>query len=87
MISFLEIRVFISIEFYFKLLDWLIIKLRTIRKQTSLNSDSRKSEILMDPRIFVALIQFLNYIQNLDFEIKYIDQIPYRVVVFRLQDF
>lgn len=87
MISFLEIRVFISIEFYFKLLDWLIIKLRTIRKQTSLNSDSRKSEILMDPRIFVALIQFLNYVQNLDFEIKYIDQIPYRVVVFRLQDF
>lgn len=35
----------------------------------------------------MALIQFLNYVQNLDFEIKYIGRIPYRVVVFILEDF
>jgi len=72
-------------------LDWLFLKLRPIRKQTTLpyglNSDYIQSEILADSRDFVALIQFLNYAQHLDFEIKYIDQIPYRVVVFRLQDF
>jgi len=68
-----------------------VIQLRPIRKQPSLssglNSDYIQSEILADTRNFVMLIQFLNYAQNLDFEIKYIDQIPYRVVVFRLQDF
>ena len=72
-------------------LDWLILKLRPMRKQKTLpyglNSDYIQSEILADSRNFVTLIQFLNYVQNLDFEIKYIDQIPYRVVVFRLQDF
>ena len=71
--------------------DWLVLKLRPIRKQVSLpsglNSDYIQSEILVDSRSFLALIQFLNYVQNLDFEIKYIDQSPYRVVVFRLQDF
>jgi len=71
--------------------DWLVLKLRPIRKQVSLssglNSDYIQSEILVDSRSFLALIQFLNYVQNLYFEIKYIDQIPYRVVVFRLQDF
>ena len=41
----------------------------------------------MNSRNFVTFIQFLNYVQNLDFEIKYMDQIFYRVVVFRLQDF
>jgi len=72
-------------------LDWLVLKLRPIRKQKTLpyglNSDYIQSEIITDSRNFVALIQFLNYVQNLDFEIKHIDQIPYRVVVFKLQDF
>ena len=72
-------------------LDWLVLKLRPIRKQKilpyGLNSDYIQSDILVDSRNFVALIQLLNYVQNLDFEIKYIDKIPYRVVVFRLQDF
>ena len=57
-------------------LDWLVIQLRPIRKQPSLPSGLNSD-----------YIQFLNYAQNLDFEIKYIDQIPYRVLVFRLQDF
>jgi hypothetical protein len=72
-------------------LDWLVIKLRPIRKQTTLqyglNSHYIQSDIVADSRNFVTLIQFLNYVRNLDFETKYIDQIPYRVVVFRLQDF
>ena len=72
-------------------LDWLVLKLRPMRKQKTLpyglNSDYIQSEILADSKNFVTLIQFLNYVQNLDFEVKYIDQIPYRVVVFRLQDF
>ena len=71
--------------------DWLVIKLRPIRKQTistsALNSDYINSEISIDTSTFVNLIQFLNYAQDLDFEIKYIDQVPYHVVVFRLQDF
>nr|WPV76514.1 hypothetical protein [Naviculales sp.] len=72
-------------------LDWLVVKLRPIRKQpilpSGLNSDYIQSEILADTRNFVMLLQFLNYAQKLDFEVEYIDQIPYRVVVFRLQDF
>ena len=72
-------------------MDWLVIKLRPIRKQPSLpselNSDYIQSEILADTRTFVMLIQFLNYARNLDFQIKHIDQILYRVVGFRLQDF
>jgi hypothetical protein len=50
----------------------LVIKLRPIRKQKTLpyglNSDYIRSEIIEDLRTFVALIQFLNYVQNLDFE-------------------
>jgi hypothetical protein len=57
----------------FSYLDWLVLKLRPIRKQTflqsRLNSDYIKSEILMDTRTFVSLIQFLTYVQHLDFEI------------------
>ncbi len=58
-------------------LDWLIIKLRPIRKQTlsqhGLNSDYIKSEILMDTKKFVSLIQFLNYAQQLDFDLSFFD--------------
>jgi hypothetical protein len=72
-------------------LNWLVLKLRPVRKQNvlpcGLNSDYIESEALIDSKNFVTLIQFLNYIQILDFETKYIDQIPYRVVVFRLTDF
>ena len=52
--------------------DWVVVKLRPIRKQTTLqsglNSDYIKSEILMDTKTFVNLIQFLNYAQHLDFK-------------------
>lgn len=72
-------------------LDWLIIKLRPIRKQTlsqhGLNSDYIKSEILMDTKNFVSLIQFLNYARQLDFEIEYLGSIAYRKVTFHPRNF
>lgn len=72
-------------------LDWLVIKLRTICKKPilkcGLNSDYIKSDILMDTRNFISLIQFLNYAQDLDFETEYLGQTAYRKVVFKLRDF
>lgn len=53
-------------------LDWLVVKLRPIRKQPiiqwGLNSDYIKTEISFDTRTFVMLIQFLNYAQQQEFE-------------------
>jgi hypothetical protein len=58
-------------------LDWLVIQLRPMRResclQSALKSYYTQSEIKSDSRKFVMLIQFLNYVQHLDFEIKYID--------------
>jgi hypothetical protein len=72
-------------------LDWLIIKLRPIRKQTifqhGLNFDYIKPEIVMDTKKFVSLIQFLNYAQELDFEIEYLGPVAYRKVTFQLRNF
>ena len=75
----------------FSYLDWLVLKLQPIRKQTflqsALNSDYIKSEILMDTRSFVMLLQFLTYAQHLDFEIESLGGIPYRQVTFKVRDF
>lgn len=72
-------------------LDWLTIQLRPFRKQPvfqdGLNSDYIKSEILMDTKSFVSLIQFLNYAHCLDFEIEYLGNVAYRKVLFKLRDF
>ena len=72
-------------------LDWLVTKLRPTRKQTilqhGLNSDYIKSEIVMDTRTFVSLIQFLNYAQHLNYEIQYLGSTAYRKVEFKLRDF
>lgn len=72
-------------------LDWLVTNLRPIRKQPSfkygLNSDYIKTQILVDTKTFINLIQFLNYAQNLDFEIQYLDSVAYRKVIFELRDF
>ena len=72
-------------------LDWLVIKLLPIRKRRALTyglcRDYIKSEVLMDTRIFVSLIQFLNYAQHLDFEIEYLGSTAYKKVVFELRDF
>jgi hypothetical protein len=72
-------------------LDWLVVKLRPLRQQLiskdSFNSDYIKTEIKTDPTKFIMLLQFVNYAQSLDYEIKYIEEFSYRVVSFRLQDF
>ncbi|QXE46227.1 hypothetical protein IV203_000157 (plastid) [Nitzschia inconspicua] len=79
------------LPFNFSYLDWLVAGLRPIRKQLipkdSLNSNYIKSEIKTDPIKFIALLQFINYARFLDYEIKYIEDVPYRVVTFRLQNF
>lgn len=68
-----------------------MIRLRSTRKQITfqhgLNSDYIKSEIVMDTRTFVSLIQFLNYVQHLNFEIEYLGSTGYRKVTFKLRDF
>jgi hypothetical protein len=69
----------------------LTIQLRPFRKQPifqdGLNSAYIKSEILMDTKSFVSLIQFLNYADCLDFEIEYLGDVAYRKIVFKLRDF
>lgn len=72
-------------------LDWLVVKLRPIQKKfnykDSFNSDYIESELKSDPKKFIAFLQFLNYVQSVDYEIKELENISYRVVTFRLQDF
>ena len=72
-------------------LDWLVFNLRPIQNKSisknSFNSDYIKSQITTDPQKFITFLQFLNYLRCLDYEVNYIENIPYRVVVFRLQDF
>ena len=69
-------------------LDWLVFKLRPIRKQNNfqigLNSDYIRSEIALSPK---TLIQFLNYAQNLDYTISNWDEVYYRKVTFIVRDF
>jgi len=72
-------------------LDWLVFKLRPIQKQSicknSFNSDYIKSEIKADSTTFLTLLQFLNYAKCLDYEVKSLENISYRVVTFTLRDF
>ena len=86
---FISFGMLLSLQFSY--LDWLVLKLRPIRKQTFLqsvlNSDYIKSEILMDTRSFVMLLQFLTYAQHLDFEIESLGGILYRQVTFKVRDF
>jgi len=41
----------------------------------------------MDTRPFVNLLQFLNYAQQLDYEIDTLGKVRYRKVIFKLRDF
>jgi len=76
---------------HFSYLDWLVMQLRPIRKQIFpsdfLTTDYIQAEIAADSRTFIMLLQFLTYVQHLDFEIEYLDGIPYRQVIFKLRDF
>lgn len=72
-------------------LDWLVRRLRPIRKQPTLsldlNSDYVTSEIIADPKNFISLLQFLKYVENLEFKILWFDNIAYRQVRFEIRDF
>ena len=71
--------------------DWLVFKLRPIRKQNNfqlgLNSDYIQSEIALNPKTLIQFIQFLNYAQNLDYTIANWDGVYYRKVTFIVRDF
>lgn len=73
----------LPLHFYY--LDWLVIKLRPIRKQpifqSGLNSDYVKPEISLNIKTFVMFLQYL------DFEIQCLGGITYRQVSFKLRDF
>jgi hypothetical protein len=75
----------------FSYLNWLVIRFRPIRKQPilqlGLNSDSIKSEISVDAKTLVMLLQFLTYAQHLDSELEYLGGIPSSQVFFKLRDF
>lgn len=75
----------------FSYLDWLVIKLRPIRKQSilkyRLNSDYIKSEIYLNIKIFVMFLPFLTYVRHLGFETGYLGGISYRKVRFKSGDF
>ena len=79
------------VPLHYSYFDWLVVKVRPSRKSSiysdSFNSDYIKSEIQNDSRKLITFLQFLNYAHLLDSEIKNIENIPYRVVTFRLQDF
>ena len=72
-------------------LDWLVFKLRPIRKQNNfqlgLNSDYIQSEIALNSKTLIQFIQFLNYAQNLDYTIANWDGVYYRKVTFIVRDF
>lgn len=72
-------------------LDWLVFKLRPIRKQNNcklaLKSDYIQSEIALNSKILIQFIQFLNYAQNLDYTIANWDGVYYRKVTFIVRDF
>ena len=72
-------------------LDWLVFKLRPIRKQNNfqlgLNSNYIQSEIALNSKTLIQFIQFLNYAQNLDYTIANWDEVYYRKVTFIVKDF
>lgn len=71
--------------------DWLVFQLRPIRQQRfdlpSLNSDYINQKININPKSLIKFIQFLNYVQDLDYEIKDWDGVCYRKVTFIVRDF
>ena len=82
------------LPFKYSYTDWLVIKLRPIRKssipQYFLNMDyveSKSLYLLSDPKKFVMLLQFLTYAQQLDFKIDFLGDTSYRTVHFRIDHF
>lgn len=74
--------------------DWLVIKLRPLRKQTfsltGLKIDYIRSGSFQnntDSYKFCTLLQFLVYVQTLNYKIDSLGTTSYRLVQFRVQDF
>ena len=82
------------LPFHDSYMDWLVIKLRPIRKystlQSFLNTDYIESNalcLLNCPKKFVMFLQFLTYVQTLDSKIDFLGDTTYRKVRFRLDHF
>jgi hypothetical protein len=78
----------------FSYLDWLVLKLRPIRKQQISPSglkldylDTKNLESLDDRKKFYSLLQFLVYADTLDYTVDCLEPTFYRKVVFRVKDF
>lgn len=76
----------------FSYLDWLVFKLRTIRKQPifGLNLEyieTNSLQLFNHRKRFLSFLQFLVSVQNLDYEMDSLGSTSYRRVVFRVQDF
>lgn len=71
--------------------DWLVSKLRPIRRQkicsSALNSDYIQSELTSDPKKLILFLQFIHYAKDSDFKVESLGEINYRVVTFQLNDF
>jgi len=83
-----------TLPLHYSYLDWLVVKLRLIRKQKFSPSGLKLHYIrtmdfrpVIDRKTFFTLLQFLVYAQNLDYEIDSLGSTYYRQVIFRVQDF
>lgn len=75
-------------------LDWLVLKLRLIQKQTFYLTGLRVDYLRagsfhddLDPYKFCTLLQFLVYAQILNYKSDSLGKTSYRLVQFRVQDF
>jgi hypothetical protein len=74
--------------------EWLVIKLRPIRKLPDLlrgkflKADYIQERILIEPKSLVHLIKFINYLDTLESHTKFImNNVVYRTSQFRLNEF
>ena len=75
-------------------LDWLVVKLRPIKKQL-FHSSSLQTHYLQvmdftsetNRKSFFTFLQFLRYAQDLDYETGFLGSTPYRRLIFPVQDF
>jgi len=83
-----------TLPLHYSYLDWLVVKLRPIRKQ-KLSSITLKTDYIRTidfqsfnkRQKFFTLLQFLGYAQNLDYDVGFLGSTYYRRVRFRIHDF
>lgn len=82
------------LPFEFSYLDWLVIKLRTIRDQ-QIPSPFLKVDYLeskhfsgnLDPKELIMLLQFFTYVSQQPYHEDFSGKTAYRLVIFRLDHF